>query len=788
MIRNFVTTALRNILRHKGYSALNIFGLAVGLASAFIIVIWMRDEFSMDRFHEDADRIYSVMRHSTFGGTKGTTDSMPKPMAQAMLDEFPEVENTVLLSWPMFSLLRHEDESVRISGRWAGSDFFEVFTFPMVVGDPTTALEAPESITLSENLAERFFGSGWRNRNDLIGSQVSLDNRIDLTVTGVFETPPANSTLQFDFVVPMEEFIRRNDWVEAWDNNGLRLWARLHDGVDVSEFNQKISGFIDEHHDSYESEAFLYPISDKYLYSNWENGVLIGGRIDYIRIFGLVGLVIILIASINFMNLATARSAQRSREIGVRKTIGASRGSLAWQFMGESVIKAGIAFIFSLALVAILIPGFNSLTQKSITITSLDPILWVQFLGIALVTGILAGSYPAMYLSSFSVTGVFAKRSAASGKGSGIRKVLVVLQFAMSIILIVGTVTVYRQLEFIRSKDLGLNRENVAMVRLEGGIEEQFDSFKYQLLEVEGVNGVTRADNNPLQIGNDTMGVDWEGKDPDNNTLFWNSAVGYDFVSTMGIAMSDGRPFSRDFGSDSSNYLINWQAAEKMGMTSPVGQQITFWDRPGTIIGVMEDFHMGSMYQPIRPVILRLRPDNTWMTFIRIEAAKTAEALAGLESLYKTFNPEYPLNVRFMDDEFEESYRNEAVIGAFANIFAVVAIFIACLGLFGLASFTAERRTREIGIRKVMGASVPHVVTLMSREFLLLVGLAFLIAAPISWKMMNDWLSGFAYHTEFGIGILAVAGLVTLTIALLTVSYQSILSALANPVNSLRSD
>jgi predicted permease len=786
MLRNFLRVAFRSMLRHKGYAALNIAGLTVGLTCAFFITLWIQDELSTDRFHDDGDRIYSVMRHSTFGGVKGSTVSIPKPLAQALIDEYPEVENTVLWSWDTWALLRHDQEATRINGRWAGSDFFEVFSFPFIQGNPETALDSPESIVLTESIAERFFGADWRSAN-VLGQTIRLDNRIELTITGVAEDAPANTQLNFNFIVPIEEFIGRNTWVEQWDNNGLRMFARLRAGTDLEAFNAKIKDHINRHVDSYETEAFFYPVSRQYLYGDFENGVQVGGRIEYVRAFGLVALLIILIASINFMNLATARSAARAREIGVRKTIGATRQSLAAQFMGESLLKATIAFLIAVALAGALLGSFNDLTGKAVTLSGMAANLpW--FVGIAALTGLLAGTYPALYLSGFSVMAVFRKQNASSGRGSGLRKALVVTQFAMSIVLIVGTLTVYQQLDYIQSKDLGINRDNVAIVRLEGGVRNKYETFKNQLLQVDGVTAVSTSGINPLSIGNDTIGVDWEGKDPNNNTLFWNGAVGYDFVETMGITLAGGRDFSPQFGSDTTNYVINWEAAKAMGMDNPVGQQISFWEVPGTIVGVMEDFQMGSMYFPIRPVIFRFRPDTGGQMYVRMEAGRTREALAGLERLYAEFNPEYLLNIRFMDEEYNESYQSEAVLGKLSNVFALVAIFIACLGLFGLASFTAEQRGKEIGIRKVLGASVPQMAILLSREFLLLVFAAFLIGAPVAYMVMNDWLGDFAYRIEMGLGILLAAGLATMLIAWLTVSYQSIRCALMDPVDSLRSE
>ncbi|MDA1028809.1 MAG: ABC transporter permease [Bacteroidetes bacterium] len=788
MLRNYLTTSIRDILRHKGYSFLNIAGLAVGLACAFFIVLWIQDEVSTDRFHESGDRMYSVMRHSTFGGNKGTTRAIPKPLAAALVENYPEVENAVLISWEMETLLFRENNSFRPSGRWVGPDFFKVFSYPLALGDKETALRTPESIVLSADLAQAYFGTNWRTRNDILGSTLTLGKRLEVAITGVFEAIPANSTLKFEFVVPIEEYTRRNDWVESWSNNGLHLVARLVPGTDLASFNAKIIDLVDEHVDVYETDLFFYPFSEMYLRSDFENGVLVGGRIDYVRIFGLVALVIIIIASINFMNLATARSAGRAREIGVRKSVGATRAILARQFMGESVLKAGLAFVISIVLIILLMPAFNSVTGKVVGVLTLKPLIWLEFAGIALVTGLLAGSYPALYLSNFNVIGVFRSNRRGKSRGAGLRKALVVVQFGLSIVLIVGTFTVYNQLSYIRGKDLGINRENVAMVDFVGGIKSQYDSFKGELMNVPGVLSVSSSNNNPLFIGNDTIGVQWDGKDPDDNTLFTNSAIGYDFVETMGIKMAAGRTFSEEFGTDSLNYIINWKAAAAMGMEDPVGQTIQFWEQEGTIIGVMEDFHMSSMYRPISPVIFRLEPENTGILFVRMDGDQSKDALAGLEGVYKRFNPEYPFQFKFMDEEFELAYRSEVIISSLSNIFAFVAIFIACLGLFGLASFTAEQRTREIGIRKVLGATVPGVVALLSREFLILVGGAFLVAAPIAYIMMNNWLNEFEYHTELGVGILAASGVAALVIAWLTVSYQAIKTAVANPVHALKSE
>ncbi len=788
MLRNYLVTAFRNIRRYKAYSFINISGLAIGLACCFFIVLWVQDEMSYDTFLQENDQVYRVMRHATFSGKIGTSSSMPKPLADVLDEEYPEITHTVLMSWETTMVLTLDNQASRAKGRYFGSDFFTVFKFPLVVGDAATALLDPESIAISASVAERYFGNDWRTRDDLLNTMFRVDHRLDVRLAAVFDDVPANSSLQFEFVLPVQEYIRRNDWVERWDNNGLRLFVRLEKGADSELVGAKIKDLIDQHVDAWESTVFLQPFSDMYLWSDFENGVLVGGRIDYVRIFLLVALFIILIASINFMNLATARSVQRSREIGVRKAVGSTRSLLAYQFIGESILTAMMAFAMAMVLVFLLLPSFNQLTNKFVSVSLLDQGLWLQFGGIALLTGLLAGSYPALYLSSFSVVSVLRGSPSKKAGGGGLRKGLVVFQFIMSIILIVGTLTVYRQLSYIRNKALGVDRENVVYLDFEGGIEKQYDAFKHELLNGPGIMNVATSNQNPLAIGSNTIGVDWDGKLEGDNTLYSVIRSGYDFVETMRIELMEGRVFSPTFGADTTNYIINQKAAAAMGMDDPVGQHLTLWNREGAIIGLVKDFHMRSLYSPIEPVIIALLPEQTSKLFVRIAAGQTREALTHLETVYKTFNPEYPFNYRFMDDQYEKTYRSEVVIGALANIFAVLAILIACLGLFGLASFTAEQRSKEIGIRKVLGASVSKIVMLLSREFILLVVGAYAIAAPIAYFVMSGWLQDFTFHTEISAGVLAGAGIVSVLIAWLNVSYQSIRAAMANPVVSLRSE
>ena len=788
MLKNYLKVAIRNLWKHKGYSFVNVIGLAAGLACSFFILLWVQDELSFDSFHTEKDQIYRVMQHATFGGRKGTQSAIPMPLDNILDEQYPEITHSVLMSWDSNMVVALDEQAFRADGRYFGPDLFKVFTFPLIVGDPDTALQNPESIVLSESMAEKYFGVDWKTRDDILGTTFRIENRIDMTLTGVFEDIPANSTMKFDFVLPIEEFNRRNEWVHAWTNNGLRLFVRLRKDADPVAVSAKIEGLIRENNSQWETELFLQSITDMYLRSDYEDGVLVGGRIKYVRIFLLVALFIILIASINFMNLATARSAQRAREIGVRKLVGANRTLLARQFLGESILLSIIAFILAQFFVFALLPSFNALTQKSVSVSLLDTTLWLQFGGIALMTGLLAGSYPALYLSSLNVIGVLRSSKGNISHGAGIRKGLVVFQFMMSIILIVGTITVYKQLGYIHSKDLGVDRENVIYMDFEGGIKAQFNTFKNELLQEPGIVSVSAGSQNPLSIGQNTMYVDFEGKDPKDTTLYNIISTEIGFVETMGIEMDQGRVFSEVFGTDSSNYIINEKAAKAMGMEDPIGKRLELWDIEGTIIGVMKDFHMRSLYQPIDPVIFRLDHESAQIMFVRLDAGQTAEGIASLERVFKAFNPEYPFEFRFMDEQFKDTYRSESVIGTLANVFTFMAVLIACLGLFGLASFTAERRTKEIGIRKVLGASISNIVLLLSRDFLLLVLGAFAVAAPISYIVMNNWLNEFAFHTDLGIGVLGLAGMASILIAGLTVSWQSIRAAVANPASSLRSE
>lgn len=796
MLRNYLKVALRGMRRHLVYSVINVLGLSLGLIAGLMILLWVQDELSYDQSLPDADRIYRVMRIANHGeGQISTTPSITARLDDVLVPDYPEIEIGALQTWDESLILGRDDRTYRESGRHAGSDYLRLFQHPMLAGSREQALTDPNSIVLTEKLARKYFpekfGPGTApaaGATAVIGQPLRLDNRIDLTVTAVIEDLPANQSTRFDYLIPMEEYRRRNDWMDGWANNGARMFVRLAPDANPDTVSAKIRLLVKQNSHDTVSELFLQPYTDVYLKSKFENGVLVGGRIDYVRMFALIGIFVLLIAAINFMNLATARSAQRALEIGIRKAFGGSRLSLAGQFLSESVVTTLLAFVIAVVAVWLLLPSFNNLTGKSIAFRASDPVMWLQFLGVTLATGLLAGLYPAIYLSGVRLMNVLRKGVLSTGQGAALRRGLVVVQFAISVVLIVGTITVYRQLDYIRNQNLGLDRNNVFYSELEGAADDQYDSFRNRLLAEPGIIAVAKASENPIDVNISTTNVQWANKREDDKTLYYVVATDYDFVSAMKMTMAEGRTFSREFGADSSAYVINETAARAMGLENPVGQPMTLWGTEGPIVGVVKDFNMRSMYQEIEPLIFRLAPADRGFLFVRSAPGQERQAVASFEDVFREFNPEYPLEYTFLDTEFEQTYRSESVIGTLVNYFAGMAIVVACLGLFGLAAFTAERRTKEIGIRKVLGGSVAHVVALLSREFLVFVAIGFGIGMPIAYYFMSGWLDEFVYHTTIGWGTFLMAGLGMLVVAGATVGFQALRAATANPAVSLRAE
>ncbi|MBS1916712.1 MAG: ABC transporter permease [Bacteroidetes bacterium] len=792
MLKNYFKTAWRNLVRNKAFSFINISGLALGIACSLLIMLWVQDERSVDAFHKNGKDLYQVYERNYFDGKVQADYPTQGLLGEELKRVIPEVKYASGLehaSAPGSMTTFAVGEKInKMDGQYAGEDFFRMFSFPLLQGSASTALKEPGNIAISRRMAESFFGS----TEKAIGQPIVMDNANALKISAVFENIPANSSLQFDFLLTWKDFVKENNWVNNWGNTSPQTFVQLRSDANAANIEPMIKDFIyryQQKNASFLTELALQPFPEKYLHSTFTNGKIDGGRIEYVRLFTVVAIFLLLIACINFMNLATAQSARRAKEVGLRKVVGAMRASLIRQFIGEAMLLTFFAVLIALAAATMILPAFNMLTGKQLYMPVSNPVFWIYILGLLFVTGVVAGSYPALFLSSLNPVTVLKGTLKFNWGATFFRKGLVVFQFTLSIILIVSMVVIYRQVNYIQTKNLGYARENLLYLPIEGELIKKYEVFKDEALKLPDITDVSKMRNSPTVIEHHTGDIFWEGKDPNLTISFADGVVGYDFVKTMKLQLKDGRDFSKDYSSDSVGFLLNETAANKIGFKNAVGQTMVWGKHPGKVIGVLKDFHFNSMHQNIDPLIVRLDENWPWGTIlIRTKAGKTKEAIAGLEKLCKTLNPEIPFTFQFSDLEFSKLYRSEEIVSQLANYFAVIAIFISCLGLFGLATFTAAQRTKEIGVRKVLGASVPDIVAMLSNNFLRLVLLSMLIAFPVAWFAMNKWLQNFAYKINIDWWVFAIAGAATILIALITVSYQSIKAAIANPVKSLRSE
>jgi hypothetical protein len=638
-------------------------------------------------------------------------------------------------------------------------------------------------------MADDFFGSP----ESAMGKSIRYEDEKNYIITGVFENVPANTSDKFDYLISWQSFLEDNAWARQWDNNSPRTYIMLRADANPALVENKIKNFL-KGYNKYlgphlNIELGLQRFSDMYLHSGFKNGYAGGGRIEYVQIFSIVAIIILLIACINFMNLTTARSIKRAKEIGVRKVTGAVRTSIIKQFMSEALLFVFIAVVISLVLTVLVLPAFNSFTGKQIKLPVSDKNFWFELLALTSVTGFASGCYPALFLSSFNPIKVLKGTLKLSPYTAFFRKGLVVFQFILSVGLIIGTIVISQQVKYIQTKDIGFDRENLIYVPLEGNLTGKYEVFKDEALKASGIAGITRINSAPTQIGGSTWGVDWAGKDPDSKPLFTTAEVGYEFVKTMKLPLLQGRDFSKDFAADSANYWVNEKALEEIGYKDPVGKPLSLWGVKGHIIGVVKDFHFSSLHDPINPLIIRLGEHDDWgYALVRTEAGKIKQALAGLEAVCKTLNPQFTFEYQFADDDYESLYKGEQVIDKLADYFSFLGIFISCLGLLGLAIFSAEQRTKEIGIRKVVGASVSSIAVMLTKDILKLVIIAAIIASPVSWYVMNKWLQNYAYRVSINWWIFPVAGLAAMFIALITVTFHAIKAGLSNPVEALRTE
>ncbi|MBS1529642.1 MAG: ABC transporter permease [Bacteroidetes bacterium] len=789
MIKNYLKVAWRNLFRNKFFSAINILGLALGMACSILILLWVQNELSVDGYHVNGRNIYAIIERQYYDNKVMGQYSVPGVLANELKKVFPEVKYATGFDGGAQNTFQVGEKILKLNGAAADSDVFKMFSYKLLEGQPQTALNTPSGIAISRKMAEDFFGSP----QAAIGKTVKYEDKDNFKITGVFENLPENSSIKFDYLINWFQYLKENDWAKDWGNNGPGAYVQLRPDADAKAFDKKLTHFIEKYNKptkAFREELGVQRFSEVYLHSELkDNGHVSGGRIEYVHLFTIVAVFILLIACINFMNLTTARSVKRSREIGIRKVVGAVRPVLIRQFIGEAILLTFLAVIVAVALVIVLLPVFNTITQKQIEYPFVHASFWAALVALTLITGAIAGSYPALFLSSFNPVTVLKGALKLSSGSVWFRKGLVVFQFWMSIVLIIGTIIISRQVNYIQTKNLGYNRENLIYIPMDGDLVAKYELFKNEATNMPGIKDVTRSSNSPTNFGSSTIGVNWDGKDPNSNIMFTQISVGYDFTKTMELKMAQGRDFSKAYSTDTTNYLLNETAASRLPYKNPIGQNFTMWGKKGKIIGVIKDFHFNSFHDPIYPLVVRLDFKNVYGSIlVRTKPGETKAAIASIEKLCKDLNPAFTVNYQFSDKEFEKLYRNEAVVSSLSDAFAALGIFISCLGLLGLAMFTAEQRTKEIGIRKVLGASVGSLFTLLSREFVILVIIAMFIASPVAWWAMGKWLSGYQYAVPISWWIFVLAGIIAIVITLITVSFQSVKAALMNPIKSLRSE
>ena len=788
MLKHNLLVSFRSFLRYKTAFTINLIGLSTGLACALFIYLWVQDENSVDKFHELDDQLYQVMLHHEESGSLNTGVETPALLAEAMASEVPEIDIAIQStpsSWFGKMPITFNETTIKAKGQFVGPEYLELFSFPLIYGRASVVLQDKSSIVISKSLAERLFDEP----SEAVGKSVEwsvLHFTNTFQVSGVFEDLPSNSTEDFEFLLPFAVFSEMLGNGIQWDNYNALTYFKTVKGTDVPELNTKLENFIKSKREGSNVQVFSRPYSEGYLFSEYENGHQVGGRIEYVRLFTAIAVFILLIACINFMNLSTAKASRKSKEVGVKKAIGASRRTLIYQFLSESFIITLISIVLALLLVMFLLPQFNMLTDKQVELV-LDTKLLGTLGIILLVTGLIAGSYPALYLSKFQAAAVLKGELRSSVGEFWVRKGLVVFQFALSIILIVGVMVVHQQIRYLQNKNLGYSKENVILIPNEGKIAEKQADFLAQLRNTVGVGHASATNHTIVNGGSYTTGVAWTGKKPDVQIRFGHIGVGFDFLSTLGMELVEGRPFSSDLASENEKLIFNETAIKLMNMEDPIGKKVNLWGNDMEIIGVAKDFHFESLHQPIAPMFFKLLSDPGQTIVVKINAENRFETIERIENLFLEFNPSFNFNFQFLDAEYQKQYTAETVVATLSKYFAGIAILISCLGLFGLASFASERRYKEIGIRKAMGASSFSIVRLLSVDFNKMILTAICIALPLSYYLANSWLENYAYAIALNGYYFAIAGLLALVIAWLTVAVQTARVAQTNPVKSLRS-
>ena len=785
MFKNFLKIAWRNLWKNKGYSALNIFGLAIGITCASLILLWVEDEVNFDSVFPKQGQVYYVPTNNRFEGEWRTFyQSTPGPLAKAMKDEIPGIVGSARTTGESL-LFTVDDKGINKYGRFVDSDFLSMFSLSFVEGNLANAFKDFDAIVISKKMSTQLYGLG----TSALGKVIRVNSDTNYRITGVFEDLPSNVSFGFNWVAPFERYAVGKDWMKDYRNGFADTFVELSPEADFETVDSKVQKLIPTKIEEEGRYAFLHPMKDWHLRSSFENGKKVGGQITYVRLFTLIAIIILLIACINFMNLSTARSEKRAKEVGVRKVLGSGKKSLILQFIAEALITASIAALVSMLLLIILLPKFNILVEKQIELRLFDPTHLLSLLGITLICGLLAGWYPAFYLSSFKPVEIIKGVKAKKGGATLIRKGLVIAQFTISIVFIISTIIVYQQVEHVKSRAMGYERENLIQLPVNGNVIKDFIPIRQEMIASGTIENVALMNSSILSGGNNSSGWEWSGGNNTENVLISHRFISSGFFETAGMEIIEGRGFSEKTTNDSTNVLITQSLAKLMGIGSAVGKKILRNDDTYIVIGVIKDYLYGDMYGTSDPVMFFNNPENTYNVYVRTKPGLAmTTTLVAMEEIMKKYNPAFPFEYEFVDDAFSAKFKSEKLVGGLSQIFALLAIIISCLGLFGLSAFTAEQRRKEIGVRKVLGSSVMGIVELLSKDFMRLVLIAILVAIPLAWWGMQNWLESFAYRIEINWWVFAIAGLTAICIALLTVSFQAVKAAVANPVKSLRTE
>jgi putative ABC transport system permease protein len=790
MFENYFKAAWRNLKKNKVYSALNIVGLAIGIVSAALIFLWVEDELNFNHNFAKRDYLYHVMQNEKSDAGINTNGSTPGPLAAALKADIPGIVNSGRLSWAMDELVMSGEKVIKENGMYADPSVLSMYTLTFVYGERTTALNNPNDVVISETMSRKFFGNG-----NPVGKTIKMNAKgaysVDglYKITGVYKDLPANCYYHFQWLSPYTTWENANTWLKPWSNNLTETIVELSPTIDAASINKKLKNYLSTKIDKATNECFLFNMNDWHLRSNFVNGLQDGGSIKYVKLFSMIAVIVLLIACINFMNLSTARSEQRGKEVGVLKVMGADKVSLIGKFISESVLMSFIAIIMAVALLYILLPFYNNLVQKELSIDLFSPAHLGGLLSVGIITGIIAGFYPAFYLSSFNPITVLKGIKVKSSKNVVfIRKGLVIMQFASSVILIISTIVVYKQIQHIKERDLGYNKNNLIYMDLQGNMKDHFSTIKNDLIGTGYVENAATSLHDALHVYSVGDGFSWQGKNPNAELAIHSNVVSAEYLKTMHMQLVEGRDFYPGIV-DSTSVIINESMAKLMGKGGKLGNIITTGRYKLSIVGVIKDFVYNDVYGNGAPLVMfNGNYSATVMAICFKSNVNLSQALEKIRDVMIKENPGFPFEYRFADKDFNDLFSSETLIGNLGGVFAMLAIFISCLGLFGLAAYTAERRTKEIGIRKVLGASVTVLTGLLAREFLQLVTVSCVIAFPVAWWLMHNWLQNYTYRTTIQSWMFAIAGFAALGIALITVSFQAIKAAMANPVKTLRSE